>query len=1127
MKISRAILPVIISSLVLLMLGGCFSKANQPRAVNGTVDLSSWDFEKDGPVNLIGQWRFTWQPESADTTIRDSEDLFPVPALWRGKTAKGRDLKSEGNAEYRLRVRLPYNTPEKMALLVTGGMSVCEIWMDGNRLGASGTLGGDAVTERPHGHFVVTECPAMSGQQTITIRVSNHHNIQGGLNGAVLLGTCGRINGYFALARLMGACMAGALICLSLLYLSLFVLARSRRENLYFGLFCLSWCMALAFSPSSGFLMTQLAPSISWEWYINFSVLPYGLTTPLMLAFYHRLFPKRPGRVIERAYWIFGLIYITYILLTPPNGYDQMLFAYYILYAAALVYMFACFIIDVYRREDGSWLLALGYLALGFSEMDDFFFDLHIVDAASLRPIGVFIFILSYALLLALRFSSAFNKTKALAGELQRANTRLLRIDTLKDEFLANTTHELKTPLAGMIGVAESLLAGSAGALPPQVARHLGTIIASGRRLAQLVNDVLDFSRLKHRDITLKKEPIRLQTEMQKVFTLAGAMKKSDDVTLAHTIPETFPPVLADPDRLSQIFFNLVGNSLKFTKAGHVIISAREQNGAAVVSVTDTGRGIAEEQLDRIFQPYAQGESADSGGTGIGLSITRQLVELHGGELTVVSEPGKGSMFSFTLPLAQENAPDSASDTDASIPVSPTIPESAGSLLADEEAKEQKSGPYQVLVVDDEPVNLQVVGSILHMAGITFRTAADGAEALRLLEKGPVPDLVLLDLMMPGMNGYQVCRTLRRQFPQAALPVVLLTVRHRAQDIVEGFAAGANDYLMKPFSREELQARVVTQLRLREAYATMAENSSLRHEIALRKKTESHLRLLQARIDTIFDSQKDAILVVNQSCEIVSCNAAFEQFTKQRVKDLAGQPMQTLFAEDDGHTGPLCDYCHSSPSSKGESTLFESIGIMSGCETITVNLSASQAEVEEETLTVLVLRIPGGRENDSAIPVALLNDLNVNRHRVQLLEEALLSADTGDAGERGQMAEDVRTLDLLLQKIGIHLQSRPEAGDKPSQAVEVMTLALDYWVESTGMTKADMAEQSGLWNVYMERDGYSRTQTLDKYLYRETLPRRPRWKKIFQTADFILANCKTPSPLRNALEEALTRLRRL
>ncbi|MEM8998235.1 MAG: ATP-binding protein, partial [Acidobacteriota bacterium] len=274
----------------------------------------------------------------------------------------------------------------------------------------------------------------------------------------------------------------------------------------------------------------------------------------------------------------------------------------------------------------------------------------------------------------------------------------------------------------------------------------------------------------------------------------------------------TASPARADERRLRQILFSLVGNAIKFTERGSVDIAAVPRGDVLEISVRDTGIGIEREKLDAIFEAFEQADASSArrfGGTGLGLSLTRRLVDMHGGELEVESTPGVGSTFRFTVPAAVgEPVPSGSPRVLPRLRPSPTPSVGAPSTPAGAAADSDLDGAH-ILVVDDEPILRLLLEGQLEAEGYRVTTAESGAAALELLRSGDSDvDLVVLDVMMPRLTGYEVCRALRADWEAASLPVLLLTAKDRLYDLVEGFAAGANDYLIKPVGREELVARV-------------------------------------------------------------------------------------------------------------------------------------------------------------------------------------------------------------------------------------------------------------------------------------------------------------------------------
>ncbi|MDJ0714644.1 MAG: adenylate/guanylate cyclase domain-containing protein [Prochloraceae cyanobacterium] len=449
---------------------------------------------------------------------------------------------------------------------------------------------------------------------------------------------------------------------------------------------------------------------------------------------------------------------------------------------------------------------------------------------------------------LAQSFNNMAKQLQQSFATLEVQNAQMKRLDRLKDEFLANTSHELRTPLNGIIGIAESLVDGATGTLPAQTLANLAAIAASGKRLSTLVNDILDFSQLKHKDIKLQLRAVRVREITEVVLTVSRLLIGNKNLELKNNISPDLPPVLADENRLQQILYNLVGNGIKFTDSGWVEVSAqllsedgettrredRPKSDYLAISVQDTGIGIPEDKLDRIFEFFEQADGSTArvyGGTGLGLAITKKLLELHGGTISVESTPGVGSKFTFLLPISEQSPQLAKIGSDS---VSPLSIDSGGeetqSALGDLQpdtssqfhpqfmcaiSQENSSArAWQILIVDDDPVNLQVLNNYLCLCQYEITQASSGQEALALLERGFKPDLILLDVMMPRITGYEVIEKIRSQWQLDELPVVLLTAKNRISDLVTGLRMGANDYLTKPIVKDELLARIRTHLNL-------------------------------------------------------------------------------------------------------------------------------------------------------------------------------------------------------------------------------------------------------------------------------------------------------------------------
>ncbi|MCP3873544.1 MAG: SpoIIE family protein phosphatase [Desulfobacteraceae bacterium] len=407
----------------------------------------------------------------------------------------------------------------------------------------------------------------------------------------------------------------------------------------------------------------------------------------------------------------------------------------------------------------------------------------------------------------------------------------LHKADKLKDEFLANTSHELRTPLNGIIGIADSLLDGAAGKITGLVRENLSMMVNSGKRLANLVNDILDFSKLKNEDLQLQLRPVDLRELTDMVITLSKPMVTGKEVVLRNVIPQEMPTLHADENRLQQILYNLIGNAIKFTEQGSVEVSARVEGDKAEISVIDTGIGIPENKIDMIFHSFVQADGSTQriyGGTGLGLTVSKNLVELHGGVLNVQSSVGEGSTFTFTMPVSGEEA----QNTDVKTRLT--------NISFSHEHEDEQDEPvcigkekFEVLVVEDDPVNRKVLHNHLASVGFVSHMAEDGVKALEMLET-LMPDIILMDLMMPRMNGLEACQQIKKNTRLKHIPVIMLTAKNQLGDLVDAFTLGANDYMTKPFSKKELLVRI-------QNLKTLQRTERLQGEMAIAEKIQTSI----------------------------------------------------------------------------------------------------------------------------------------------------------------------------------------------------------------------------------------------------------------------------------------------
>ena len=443
--------------------------------------------------------------------------------------------------------------------------------------------------------------------------------------------------------------------------------------------------------------------------------------------------------------------------------------------------------------------------------------------------------------LLASQIATAVGNAVAYEEERRRAQA-LYELDRAKTAFFSNVSHEFRTPLTLMLGPVEELLAKSHTDLPPAAAGQLEVVNRNGLRLLRLVNTLLDFSRIEAGRVRATYQATDLAAFTVELASVFRAAVERAGLRLTVDCPPLTEPVFVDRDMWEKIVLNLLSNAFKFTFAGEIAVTLRQTDGAAELRVRDSGTGIPAEEIPRLFERFHRVENARGRtheGSGIGLALVQELAKLHGGAVTAESVVGEGSTFAVTIPLGTAHLPadqigESRSTVSTVLGAGPYV-EEALRWLPDAEQPEDALGaelpshletlavpavqPEQekddrplVLVADDNADMRQYLFRLL-AERYRVRAVADGEAALAAIRE-QLPRLVLTDVMMPRLDGFGLLRELRADPRTRDLPVIMLSARAGEESRVEGLQAGADDYLIKPFSARELLARVQSSLEL-------------------------------------------------------------------------------------------------------------------------------------------------------------------------------------------------------------------------------------------------------------------------------------------------------------------------
>lgn len=780
--------------------------ADQLHAVAGVLDLRNWDAAAGRTIALDGQWEF-YPNVLLMQRDRDSSAqavLVQVPGKWNDAMRPGGKT-PYGYGSYRLRVLVNPGDDATYSIRVSSVRSSSELYVNGRLLAKSGQPAASA--DRYVGRNVpYTAAFSTNGGGVIevVVQAANFTDARGsGLVRSMEFGTEAAIDRETNLSVAMQQVVAVAFLLHAVYALILYMMGFRDRKLIYFAVLVLCAILSILIGSDDKILLYWLPIDLERSLDLIALVSVAGLFSLLQCTI--DLLPVYWRTKILPVFALLCGIEVVAVLLLPARYTTTSTNLFLTFGALFVVYaVLSMFRASLKGRDNVLLMLSLIALASNFT-----WWVIYLATGIKIvyYPFDLIVAMVCFATVWFRQYIRIHAETEMLAAKLQIADKR-------KDEFLANTSHELRNPLHGILNIAQAVLEREKHALSDKSVKDLEIVLSVGRRMKLMLHDLLDAMRLKESNPRLQIGSFPIQTVVAGVFDMLHFMTEGRPVRLTNRISAQFPHVLADENRVIQIIFNLLHNALKYTNEGEVSIRAHAIGDRVQIVIADTGIGMDEETMRRIFEPYEQAppdKTMVEGGFGLGLSISKQLVELHGSALEVRSVPGQGSEFAFTLQLDGSMVLPTA----AKAGVLASVAEARASVAAASAQEVSNSGQQpalaadrpRILIVDDDPVNLKVLETILSLEHYDIAMATNGKEALAMLDAKEW-DLVVSDVMMPHMSGYELARTIRGRFSITELPVLLLTARSRPEDIENGFRAGANDYVTKPVDALELRSRV-------------------------------------------------------------------------------------------------------------------------------------------------------------------------------------------------------------------------------------------------------------------------------------------------------------------------------
>ena len=846
-KIKSGTTPIIILLLITLiilitMIKGSseisHTKNNVPLAVKGVLDLRNWDFKKDGMIKLNGGWEFYDSELLSPQDFKNNAKVKPSYEQLPGIFGK------QGYCTYRLKI-ITNNESELYSVNIDFIQSAYELWADNKLITSVGQVGKTKDEMIPQlvpaiGSFYVDK-----GETYLSLRVSNFYNSYGYID-TLVLGESKQIAAMREKKIAFSLFIFGCTVMAAIYSFGVFINRRKDKAQLYFAIISVIIAVRILFL-SKGFLIT-LFPEFNFIIFRKIKFWTFYAYIPFIVLFIDISYEKILSSKLVKVSNYIGLIYTLVVIFTPIQYYLLFIAPFEIIALFLILYMMYKIIEIWLQRGETEYLVVLGLVALFITRINDILYEYSIIITDSFAPLGILIFIIIIYYVLAKRQADELSSVENISAKLKSLND-------LKDDFFAVTSHELKTPLNGIIGLTEGIVNNKAGSLDKELSEDLFLVNSSAKRLSNIVNDMMTYSQLKNNEVVLYRKPVNISNVAEMVIKFSRIYQDNKDVIFTNEIDKNAPYVYGDEDRIQEILYNLLSNAIKFTHEGNIKLSYAVKNSFIEICVSDTGIGIPEQKLLKIFNRYMQvdGISEKYGGNGVGLYITKELIQIQGGTIKVSSVIGKGSKFIFTIPLCTKenlktNPKESnydknneqtgealSSEFSKHLELKPnliSISKEHGRKIINQNINSTRTDKFKILIVDDEYVNRKVLKNYLSNDTFEVLEASSGSEALMIVEKNANLDLVILDMMMPDILGYKVCEIIREKQSIFELPVLIMTADSSVEHLVNSFECGANDYLRKPFNMHELLCRINTLITLKHS---VKQALSLVHELGIAK----------------------------------------------------------------------------------------------------------------------------------------------------------------------------------------------------------------------------------------------------------------------------------------------------
>ena len=747
---------------------------------------------------LKGPWNFFWNEFVDDPDSKSPAKQVGMPYQWNSfLSSRGYPVFGYATYTYTLETA---GMRGRNALFIPPVSSACRLYINGSYIDAGGKPGTSVKAEKPWGRPLIAVFDQTDDTLELVLQVSNHSMLTGGFSrGKVEYGREADVRSRYIMFLFIDGFLFFLLFFMSIVALFRFIFNRREIQNVFFSLLCML------------FTFRVMLTGMKLIYYV-FPFFPIGavdfllmfisfLSLPLFLAYFRFSFPGEFSRWSLPVSAAVAVALAAAVSVVDESVYPYIITGYGGLIVLAGLYIVYRLVRAVKKRSRNARIVLTASCILLLCALNDVLYLSGLITSVELMNFGVGIFALTQILIL----GSASRRTFT---ELYGVHEKIREMQSLQDIFFTAAAKDLHKPLKGIIDVTDSLLRGSLGPITSDQLGSLSLINASSLQLSNMVSDIIDFRRISDGNITITPRTVILFQLMERVKVAASLPFREKSLEFRNEISRDIELIYADENLLERAFFNLARGFAEYAGNGVFVVSAAGGDAGVDVSITWESEDLDRDGIGHAFsgfdvEGFRDGEEVKS--TGLALSIAKRIIEIQGGTFTLVLEEGNPVTMKVTLPESaaetEQESEEEEAHRDALINLEPVFDNVVLTRNID------------IMIVSNDLMELQVMKSQLASMNYNVIPVSSGAEALeKIVEK--CPNLVLLDVHLRLMGGFEVCSKIREHYSSSELPVILITEKEKVSDLMEGLTSGANDFLARPYHMEEFLTRVNTHIQL-------------------------------------------------------------------------------------------------------------------------------------------------------------------------------------------------------------------------------------------------------------------------------------------------------------------------